>query len=101
MNLQINTLLEWETQDLSTENSSIEASRIERILFIESTDGIVITIDIFSPTANPQIRYYKDLTAAVDNGSIRILTVDPFAYMQIPEEQISQKYKDKRDKNWE
>lgn len=101
MNLQINTLLEWETHNSSTENSSVKHFRIERILFIESTDGIVITIDIFSPTANPQIRYYKDLIAAVDNGSIRILTVDPHAYMQVPEEQIPQKYRNKRDAHWE
>lgn len=96
MNLQINSLLEWET-----ENLSIETSRIERILYIEDTNGIVITIDIFSPTANPQIRYYKDLISAIDNQSIRILTVDPYAHMQTPEDQISQKYKNKRDKNWE
>lgn len=101
MNLQINTLLEWETKNPSNDNPSIEIFRIERILYIESSDGIVITIDVFSPKANPQIHYYKDLTAAIDNQLIRILTIDPNAHMQIPEEQISQKYREKRDECWE
>lgn len=96
MNLYVNNLLEWQTEDGLT-----TSVRIERILYIESTDGIVVTIDIFSPKANPQIRHYEDLVAVIENQSVRVLEVDPYAHMQTPEDQISQKHRNKRDANWE
>ena len=95
MNLQLNTLLEWQTED-SLPMSSI----IERVLFIEGVRGIVVTIDILSPTANPQIRYYDDIIASINNQSVRVLKIDPYAYLQIPEEQIQPKHKKRRDDCW-
>lgn len=94
MNLLVNSLLQWEIEGVG------EIPLIERILYIEQNKGIVVTIDIFSSTANPKIRQYNEIAAFIENKSIRILEVDPYASLQKPDNEIQQKHKERRDANW-
>jgi hypothetical protein len=88
MNLFTNSLIEWN----DTKNT-------QRILH---NDGeFIAAINIFSGKGMPEIWRYDELKGAFLNGSFRILEKDPYTHFLIPETEISEKHKRRRDIAWE
>lgn len=61
MNLNVNSVIEW----LETENNS--GNLVERILYSDLTNDVIVTIDIFSGSALPIIRRHSHLVGSLNN----------------------------------
>lgn len=93
MSLLVNMLLEW--QNIETE------VLIERILWIDTSNTDVATIDISDVKALPKWRKSQELTTAIASNDIRILEVDPYSSLLRPESTISEIHRQHRDLAWE
>lgn len=93
MNLWVNMLLEWSNPYLE--------SRIERILWIDQSGTDVVTIEINQPRALPIWQKSLELETEIASQNANILTVDPYATLLRPENTISQKYREFRERAWE
>lgn len=91
MNLLKNMLVELLPAD---EN---QPRLIERILYIENSKGIVVTIDVLSSKALPVVKTYEEIIKAVENGFANILTSDPFSARADEEIILQEKHKKRRD----
>jgi putative transposase len=94
MNLYVNSLIEWISFD---ENE--KSPTIERVLYNDSK--FIVTINIFTKTGLPIIRRFDEIDGVLRNGGIRILEVEPFANLLIPEDSIPEKHKKYRNDAWE
>lgn len=93
MNLYKNGLIEWYES-----NDTNESPSVERILYIEDTYGVVITIDVLDKKSLPIQRRYEEIISAIENGLANILKNDPFA----PDENdLQDKHLKRRDKSYE
>lgn len=92
--LNINTLIEW-----IDENS--ETPKIERILHFDAVQEIYVLIDIFAKSVIPVFRTKTELDDLLSTQSVRLLEIDPFNNLHIPEQNTPEKYKQKRDRAWE
>lgn len=73
---------------------------IERILYIEDSKGIVITIDVSAKNALPNQRRYEEIIQEIESGLTKVLSNDPYSKKIIKEEDIAAKYKKKRDETY-
>lgn len=71
-----------------------------RVLHVDRTADLVRVIRIDRSDALPEARKLSELEIGLTDKSIRMLTVDPFAYLQVPEGQIAAKHCQRRDAAW-
>ncbi|MBW4522821.1 MAG: transposase family protein [Scytolyngbya sp. HA4215-MV1] len=93
MKLFVNMLLEWQ--------SETEASRIERLLWVDSSYTDVATIELLNPKALPIWQKCKELEEAISSQQAQVLEVDPYASLLKPEDTIPKKHRERRDQAWE
>ncbi|MBW4540402.1 MAG: DDE-type integrase/transposase/recombinase [Myxacorys chilensis ATA2-1-KO14] len=93
MKLFVNMLLEWQ--------SDTEASRIERLLWIDPSYTDVATIELLNPKALPVWQKCKDLEEALAARQAHVLEIDPYASLLKPEDTIPAKHRERRDQAWE
>ena len=93
MNLWVNMLLEWSKPSAE--------SRIERILWIDQSGTDVVTIEIPDKTSLPTWQKSQELETEIASFKARILEVDPYATLLRPENTISQKCREFRERAWE
>lgn len=92
--LNINTLIEWI-------DGNSETPKIERILYFDPLQEVYVLIDIFAKSVVPALRGETELNDLLKAQIIRSLEVDPFIDLYVPEQNITEKYKQKRDRAWE
>lgn len=92
MKLFVNALIEWQ--------GSAEL-HVERALWIDASGTDVVTININSLSALPVFRKYVEIETAIASGEIQVLEIDPYAALLWVEDDISEKYRQRRDAAWE
>lgn len=74
---------------------------IERVLWIDSHDGGVFSIDIGEPSALPVYRSGSYLNAQTMLDNLILIRQDPWSKILVAESSIKPKHKAIRDKNWQ
>lgn len=92
MRLHKNLLLEWQQET---------KSYIARVLWIDSCNNRVVTIELDNTKVLPVWHDYSEISTAIAQGAIRILEVDPYAELLRPETEIAPKHRQRRDAAWE
>lgn len=92
MSLLLNSLLEVTVPDGSQE--------IVRVIHFDRKSGTAYVIRIDRSNALPDARRLSEIEDALADKRIRVLTIDPFAYLQMPEEAIAAKHRRRRDAAW-
>jgi len=92
MTLLPNTLLE--STDASGEQE------VERILRIRRDRDLVYVMGIIPPGKLPEERRLSEIESEIDGRQARILTADPFAYLQMPDGKIPERHRRRRDAAW-
>jgi putative transposase len=94
MNLSINMLIEWLSNDAT--------SLVERLLWMDASAEDIVTIDINlkNVRALPIWRKREEIEAGQASGCIRILDADPFSILQRPEQEILEKHRKLREDAW-
>lgn len=92
MMLVVNSILEWV-------NASKE--QIERVLWINGDGSELVVISLSDPKALPEWKNFIDIKQALNNGEVIKRIVDPYPVFSVPEEQILEKNKYRRDHAWE
>lgn len=93
---KVNALVEWDAEDGGT--------RVERILFIDSSGTDVVTIDVKSKNALPEFRKYDELKQAVIADRAHILLKAGLYAAPAPPDGDPEKYGQyikRRDEGWE
>lgn len=92
--LNINTLIEWIDGNSGT-------PRVERILHFDSIQEVYVLIDVFVKSSIPVLRKKAELVGSLERQEARILQLDPFKDLQVSEQNIAEKHKQRRDRAWE
>lgn len=92
MNLYKNMLVEW----LNRPDHAVE-----RILHIDQHSGELAAIDINKRTAKPFIQEIDYFLDAIDRNHAMELKNDPFAAFKLPEDSLSKKQINRRDRWWD
>ena len=92
MSLLPNSLLEITAADGTQE--------IVRVLHLERAGDSVHVIRIDRSDVLPEARRLSELEMGIAENRIRLLTADPFAYLQIPEDAVPEKHRRRRDTAW-
>jgi putative transposase len=92
MSLLLNSLLEVTVPDGSQE--------IVRVIHFDRKSGTAYVIRIDRSNALPDARRLSEIEDGLADKRIRVLTIDPFAYLQMPEEAIPAKHRRRRDAAW-
>jgi putative transposase len=92
MSLLLSTLLEFTAPDGNQE--------FVRVLHIDRAADLVRVIRIDRSDALPEARRLSEVEVGLADNRIRVLTADPFAYLQMPEETIPAKHRRRRDAAW-
>lgn len=92
MNLQLNTLIEWQAEEGD--------SRIDRVLAIDQASADVVTIDVKDKKAFPVYRKYEELETAIVAGRAQIVLKAEYNAFSLPENEIPTAYSKRRDKAW-
>ena len=87
-----NLLLEWIAPD--------GQQAVERILDVANVQDVVHVIRIDRPDALPVARRLPEVFEGLDENRARVLTIDPFAYLQKPEDSIPASHRRRRDAAW-
>ncbi len=93
MELFLNMLIDWVNDSTETQT--------ERLIWINSSRTTVVTINIFVATAWPVVHEYHEIIAAIETNQARLLTVDPYAVWNMPEEDIPAVWRETRDGAWD
>jgi putative transposase len=81
MEISVNALLKWHTEE--------EKASIDRVLYVSQPSNIVVTINVLLPTALPVTHQYTDIFSAIQNLDASIITQEPLALPQLPDEPSS------------
>ena len=92
MPLLLSSLLESTSPD--------EEQEVVRVLHINRDSDCVRVIRIDRSDALPEARRLSEVEAALSEHRMRMLTADPFDYLQMPEETIAEKHRRRRDAAW-
>lgn len=92
LELSINLLIAWHEPP----NGQV----IERLLWMHSSGNPLFFIRVCDPGALPFSRTRPELEAAFDRGEFRIITADPYAFIQKQESSISGVHRARRDEAW-
>ena len=92
MSLLLNSLLESTTPDGTQE--------VVRVIHIDRPTDSIRVIRIDRTDALPEARRLSEIEAGFADNRIRVLTVDPFAYLQMPEDTIPAKHRRRCDTAW-
>lgn len=92
MDLLVCSLLESTSSDGQQE--------VVRVLHLDRAADRVYAIRIDRSDVLPEVRKLSEIEAGLADKSIRVLTVDPYAYLQKPEEGIAAKHRRRRDAAW-
>ncbi|GIK42636.1 MAG: hypothetical protein BroJett011_64690 [Chloroflexota bacterium] len=87
-----NTLIKWL-------NEEAEVERVDRILWIDPARSYVYTLDMADKRALPIKRSYAQIIAALNQAEALVVTRDQ-RYLLQPEEQFSQKQRQRREATW-
>ncbi len=92
MNWMVNQVIEWldENGDPVT----------ERLLWIAPTYTDAYLFDLRDPQAMPVWRRIQDLEGAINQGIVRVLSVDPYLIGMRPEDTLSDRQRRQRDQAW-
>ena len=93
MKLTHNMLLEWPRHE--------DSIHVERVLKLLPDCSTVITIRLNDPVALPVLRSRNELVAQIADGEVRILQLDPYAFLHKPEAEIRLGQRGKRDRAWD
>jgi putative transposase len=96
MTLCVNQIIEW----LAPEDVSA-VSAVERILWIDPSASQIATIELTEQRALPRLHRYDEVVSALDTGAARVATVDPSAGRLLPEQEIPESHRRRRDEAWE
>lgn len=88
----VNSLLELTLAD--------EQQEVVRVVQIDHGSDLAYVVPIDRVGALPDARPLSKIETALKNKTARILTVDPFAYLQKPEKSIPEKHRRRRDAAW-
>lgn len=91
--LLVNQLFEWH-------NLEEADNQIDRVLWIARSGADAVTIDINHPLAQPIWHKYQNLLAALANNQISPVQNDPYALIQLKDEEISLAQRQLRDEAW-
>lgn len=80
--LFVNQLFEWH-------NHKKTDPQIERVLWIDPSGTDVVTIDINDPFAQPTWHKHEHLLTALTANQISLVPCDPYAAIQLHDEEIS------------
>lgn len=92
MELVKNMLIKWL-------DDKAEVIRIERILWIEPGRTSMYTFDIEDPSALPVWRTYAEIVEALNEAQAMVIQRQN-RYLLQPEEQFTEKQRQRRDQNW-
>lgn len=92
MSLQLNSLLEISAEDNNQE--------CVRVIYVDRRSNSAFVIRIDRSDVLPEERQLSELEEGFAEKRIRVLPVDPFAYLQMPEESIPLKHRRRRDAAW-
>jgi putative transposase len=93
MQLCVNMLIEW--------TSAESDPHVDRVLWLDPDGQHVVTIDIFEPAALPVLWERRAVLEAMAAHEARVLTVDPYATWQRPEQDIPDRHRLLRDSAWQ
>lgn len=89
----INSLVEWV--------SISGGRRVERILYISPNCEKIATIDVTNTKRGvPEVCDYEELRVAMESETARLIHSDPWSVKNIPEEDIPEHHRRRRDKAW-
>lgn len=91
MDLVVNELLNYKVAG---------KKQIERVLWIDEDNTIVVTIDILSSNSLPKIKNVPLIMDQMESGHIEKTSEDPY-YRLIDEDKLDNKYLDIRDRAWD
>ena len=89
----VNTVIEW-----TNENS--EQVLLERVLWLDLLEDIVIVISLYDPAALPVCKKYSDLEDALTQGAAIKKTIDPLEKTIKTGLNLSEKHINTRDRAW-
>ena len=92
MSLLLNSLLEITGAEGNQE--------VVRVIHIDGNSDSVHAIRIDRSDALPEARRLTDIESGLADNRIRVLAIDPFAHLQMPEETIPAKHRRRRDRTW-
>ena len=90
MPLKVNSLLEW--TDPNGEQ------KVERVLDIDRSRDVAHVIQM--DRSLPEAHDLSEVETGLATGRIRILTADPYAYLQRPDKSIPAEHRKRRDAAW-
>jgi hypothetical protein len=93
MEINVNILYEWITVEKGKK-------KVERILQIYPDNETIVTIDIFDKTAFPVLRTKQEILTAYKAVDLRVLEYDPYSKIECPDNEIPNKYLEKRNVAW-
>lgn len=91
--LSVNQLFEWQNLEKAD-------PQIERVLWIDPSGTDVVTIDINDPFAQPTWHKHEHLLTALTANHITLVPYDPYAAIQLRDEEISLAQRQCLDKAW-
>lgn len=97
MGLAKNAVLEW----VADQSVAMTTPHQERILHLDYTSDKVVLYDINAWNHWPRVAARKDLEQAIALGTVKILPVDPYAHLLLPERDIEKMDEEKASNgNW-
>jgi len=91
--LNINDVIEPVTE-------TSEFQQLARVLWLDTISDQVVLFNIVKTPNKPWVMRLSELISFLDNGDIKTATIVPSPFMLRIEEDISEKEKCSRDKNW-
>ncbi|WHH60979.1 Mu transposase C-terminal domain-containing protein [Petroclostridium sp. X23] len=92
--LAINSVIQWDPIDGNTD------MKLERVLWVNPVDKLVIVIEINNPKALPKERSFVEIETLVQECTIRIINFHYKDKLITNDDLLPEKYKQIRDKNW-
>jgi len=91
--LNINDVIEPATE-------TAELPQLARVLWLDATTDQIVLFNITETPKKPWVMRLSELTSLLDNGDIKTAAMVPSPFMLRVEEDLSEKEKAFRDKNW-
>jgi len=92
--IAINTIIEWL-------DSSEGTNRLERVLWIDALGKEVVVFALFNPRALPEWKDAAEIEKAFADGIAIKRISDPYTSLALPDSEILQKHRERRDRAWE
>lgn len=98
MKIVVNMLIEWDEEEAEVLPETLRL--VERVVDTLHDGEQIALMNIYGNTGFPVMRLRQDLCQAYDNGSIILLTIDPYSRIYRPENEIPENQRKIRDDAW-